>query len=365
MKRVLAIVVLCFFYLSAFSSTSFAATVTEREKLKALEQQLDVLGDSGQVSGSFLFSRKGKVIFKKTIGKVHPNRADKLLTHSAFNLGSVSKQFTAMAIMLLHHQGKLNYDERVSHYLPKFPYKNVTIRHLLTHTSGMVDYEELTDKYWDERDFTNQDMMVLFAKHAPSLEFSPGSQFEYSNTGYVVLAHLVENISKQSLEAFSKQYIFQPLHMENTRIFTVLSKNQDFKNRVYGQFKDELEDLYHLEGVTGDGAVYSTVDDLLKWHNGLRDHQLLPETLQREAFSPTVLNDGSLSHYGFGWSIDDESPFIVAHSGNWVGFRAYIHRNMSEDEVLIFMTNQSGGLGFDELRTLLYSALDTELSYIY
>jgi CubicO group peptidase (beta-lactamase class C family) len=346
------------------ANTPLISTVHEKEKLKLLEKKIEDLSKNGQVSGSFLFARKGEILLEKIVGKLHPKIEGLISSSSPFNLASVSKQFTAMAIMQLHHQGKLKYDQKVKYYLPQFPYEDITIRHLLNHTSGMIDYEELTDKYWDKRDFINQDMMMLYQVHQPKLEFTPGEKFEYSNTGYVVLAQLVESISNQSLEDYSAQYIFEPLGMSNTRIFTVLSKCNDFKSRVYGQHENEIFDLYHLEGITGDGSVYSTANDLLKWHNGLLNNKLLPASLKHEGFLPTVLNDGSLSYYGFGWSIDEESPSIVAHSGSWVGFTTYIIRNIEKDEVLIFLTNNTGGIRFKELRELIYSALDTKLSYI-
>jgi CubicO group peptidase (beta-lactamase class C family) len=346
------------------ADSPFKSTLDEKEKLKLLESQIEELSKNGQLSGSFLFARKGEILLEKIVGKLHPNKEDLISSNSPFNLASVSKQFTAMAIMQLHHKGKLKYDQKVKYYIPQFPYKNITIRHLLNHTSGMIDYEELTDKYWDKRDFTNQDMMMLYTVHHPKLEFTPGDQFEYSNTGYVVLAQLVETISEQSLEDYSAQHIFEPLGMSNTRIFTVLSRRNEFKSRVYGQHENEIFDLYHLEGITGDGSVYSTTNDLLKWHNGLLNNKLIPASLTKEAFSPTVLNDGSLSYYGFGWSIDEDSPAIVAHSGSWVGFTTYIIRNREKDEVLIFLTNNTGGISFKELRELVYSALDTKLSYI-
>lgn len=346
------------------SDSSLESDFNEKEKLKSLENRIEQLSENGQVSGSFLFARKGEILLEKIVGKLHPKREDMISSNSPFNLASISKQFTAMAIMQLRHKGMLEYDQKVKHYIPQFPYENITIRHLLTHTSGMIDYEELTDKYWDKRDFTNQDMMMLYSVHRPNLEFAPGEKFEYSNTGYVVLAQVVESITNQSLEDYSEEHIFKPLDMKNTRIFTVLSKRNEFKSRVYGQHENEIFDLYHLEGITGDGSVYSTTRDLLKWHNGLLHNELIPASLKKEAFSPTVLNDGSLSYYGFGWSIDEDFPSIVAHSGSWVGFTTYIIRNTEKDEVLIFLTNNSGGISFKYLRELIYSALDTKLSYI-
>ena len=346
------------------AGSSLESTIDEKENLKLLENRIEELSKNREVSGSFLFARKGEVLLEKIVGKLHPQREDLISSSSPFNLASISKQFTAMAIMQLYHKGKLKFDQKVKKHIPQFPYENITIRHLLNHTSGMIDYEVLTDKYWGKRGFTNQDMMMLYNVHQPKLEFAPGEKFEYSNTGYVVLARIVESITNQTLEDYSEEHIFKPLGMKNTRIFTVLSKRNEFKSRVYGQHEKEIFDLYHLEGITGDGSVYSTTRDLLKWHNGLLNNKLIPASLKKEAFSPAVLNNGELSYYGFGWSIDENSPSIVAHSGSWVGFTTYVIRNIEKDEVLIFLTNNTGGISFKDLRELIYSALDTKLSYI-
>ncbi|MBO9491982.1 serine hydrolase [Endozoicomonas sp. G2_1] len=130
------------------------------------------------MSGGFLFARKGEILFRKVVGKVHVHRDDLISSQSPFNVGSVSKQFTAMAIMLLNHQGKLTFDQKVAFHLPDFPYADIRIRHLLNHTSGTIDYEKLTDKHWQIRDFTNQDMVNLLKRFTPDLAFNPGARFD-------------------------------------------------------------------------------------------------------------------------------------------------------------------------------------------
>lgn len=352
----------CFIFFTSVVFANGDNTITESstKKLQALEKWIEEQGRNGQLSGTFLFARKGQVILKKAVGRSHPDRNEAITLNSSFNLASVSKQFTGMAIMLLNNHGKLQYDTKVQHYLKEFPYPNITVRHLLNHTSGLVDYMALAEEHWDESLFTNQDMLNLFSKHKPALNFSSGSKFEYSNTGYVTLSAIIERVSKMSFAQYLDKNIFQPLKMNNTKVINLLSEPNLLPSRVYGQNQSGLDDLIYLDGVSGDGAVYSSIDDLLKWHYGLLNYELLPKHQQQVAFLPATLNDDSLFHYGFGWFIDRESPHIAAHSGGWVGFISYIARNTENDEVIIFLTNKVGGVKFEDLQKQIFSALDAD-----
>jgi CubicO group peptidase (beta-lactamase class C family) len=295
----------------------------EEKRLADFDQWIDKLDVKKEISGTFLYARDGKVLYSKAVGKLHPHKNTPITIDSSFNLASISKQFTAFGIMLLKYQHKLNYDDNVKDILTEFPYPHITVRQLLNHTSGIADYEDLTDVYWHKQAFTNQDMMNLFSTYQPKLDFAPDTKFEYSNTGYVVLAAIIEKLSKQSLEDFLYQNIFQPLDMTNSRVFTILSKQTEFPSRVFGQDNHELFDLYEIEGVTGDGAVYSTVGDLLKWHKALLNNTLLPESEKRQAFRHNSLGDGSTYNYNFGWIVDSKSPYKMTHDGSWVGFRSF------------------------------------------
>lgn len=336
---------------------------SEQQKLAEFDKWIDRLDVNKEISGAFLYARNGKVLYSKAVGKLHPHKNTPITIDSPFNLASVSKQFTAFGIMLLKYQGKLKYDTKVQNILKEFPYPNITVRQLLNHTSGLVDYEELSDVYWDKQAFTNQDMLYLFSIHKPKLDFAPDTKFEYSNTGYVVLAAIIERLSNQSLEDFSYQNIFLPLNMSNSRVFTILSKNAEFPSRVFGQENDELLDLYKIEGVTGDGSVYSTVGDLLKWHKALLNNTLLPESEKREAFRRTSLVDGSTYNYNFGWIVDSKSPHKMTHDGSWVGFRTFLTRNDKNDELLVFLTNNLYGVRYKELLTRFLSSVDADVVY--
>ena len=356
-----------------FSSDVISSSVTkvniqvkgksEHQRLEDFDKWIDNLNMNKEISGTFLYARNGKVLYSKAVGKLHPHKSTPITIDSPFNLASISKQFTAFGIMLLKYQGKLKYDDKVQNILKEFPYPNITVRQLLNHTSGLVDYEELTDIYWKKQAFTNQDMLNLFSIHKPKLDFAPDTKFEYSNTGYVVLASIIERLSNQSLEDFSYQNIFLPLNMSDSRVFTILSKNTDFPSRVFGQDKDELLDLYKIEGVTGDGSVYSTVGDLLKWHKALLNNTLLPESEKREVFWHTSLIDGSTYNYNFGWIMDSNSPHKMTHDGSWVGFRTFLTRNDKDDELLVFLTNNLYGVEYKEILERFYSSVDADIIY--
>jgi CubicO group peptidase (beta-lactamase class C family) len=336
---------------------------TEQQKLADFDQWVDKLAANNEVSGSFLYARKGKILYSKAVGKIHPHKSRLITIDSSFNLASISKQFTAFGIMLLKYQGKLAYDEKVQNILNEFPYPNITVRQLLNHTSGVTDYEDLSDTYWNKQAFTNQDMLNLFSIHKPKLDFAPDTQFEYSNTGYVLLAAIIERLSNQSLEDYLYLNVFRPLNMKNSRVFTILSENTEFPARVFGQDNHELLDLYKIEGVTGDGAVYSTVGDLLKWHKALLNNTLLPEAEKREAFKHTSLIDGSSYNYNFGWIMSSKAPHKMTHDGSWVGFKTFLTRNNKDDELLVFLTNNIYGVRYQELLKRFYSSVDADIVY--
>ncbi len=343
---VLLFTLISFLWLSQPSGAAAEDTVA---RYRVLDARIDSLAEDGELSGAFLYSRKGKILYEKAVGLLHPHSGGAILPTSSFNLASVSKHFTAVVVMLLQHKGKLEYDKPVSGYLPKFPYRDITVRHLLNHTSGLSDYMALVNNVWEGDLFTNQSLVELYHTHKPPLEFAPGSRFSYSNTGYVFLAAIVEAVSNGSLEQFMDTELFSPLSMKDSGVFNLLSDPGRFKSRVFGQHAGELNDLNFLDGGSGDGAVYSSVRDLLTWHNALTEGRVLPLSALQEAFKPAVLSDGKLSYYGFGWQLYKDKPHIMEHDGAWVGFNTYMIRNTQTDSLLVLLTNDSGGVGVDEL----------------
>ena len=213
----------------------------------------------------------------------------------------------------------------------------------------------LMGKHWDPGKYANQrkiafnkDMLDQFVKHKPKLMYQPGTRFRYSNTGYVVLGHLIETISGKPIQTFFADSIFEPLKMTNSHVF---SPEDSFKpkHRVYGFSFSRSEkgfrenDYHYLNGMVGDGGIYASALDLLKWDQALYGDQLVSQEMLAEAFTPCVLPNGKGTGYGFGWLIDrkGEGNFQVSHGGGWVGFVTYIGRNISNKRTLIILTNHS------------------------
>ncbi|NQY68318.1 MAG: beta-lactamase family protein, partial [Flavobacteriales bacterium] len=195
--------------------------LTPAQQIKAAEIDsfLQFYHKEGVLNGTVLAAENGKVIYKNAFGYADFHTKDTLKIESIFRLASVSKQFTAMCIMILKERGKLGYDDDITKYLPELKYKNVTIRHLLWHTGGLSDGDELWEKYWDKRKLAdNQDFLELIAKYKPKREFAPGKRYSYSNIGYNFLATIVGRASGILFREFVKQNIFEPLEMNNSLV---------------------------------------------------------------------------------------------------------------------------------------------------
>lgn len=326
-----------------------------QEKTNQLDELLQSLAKKKQFNGAILLAEGGKVVFEKYLGVSNANDQTPLSPNSSFRLASVSKQFTAMAIMILKEQGKLDYDDDIRKFLPRLPYDGVTIRHLLNHTSGLPDYERWFRKNWDRESANdqkkmafNKDVVEQFSKHKPEIVFKPGEKWEYSNTGYVVLGHIIEQASEIPVRDFLQQNIFDPLEMKNTQAF-VPTQAFSVSERVYGfRVLEDGEnhvdnDWDFLNGMIGDGGVYASARDLLKWDRALANHALVNSETLEEAFESGKTNQGRPTGYGFGWMVvyEDEKLVNVHHAGGWVGFVTYIQRDIEKDRTLIVLTNHS------------------------
>ena len=311
-------------------------------RLPTIDSALTVLHERAMFNGVVLVAENGKVAYKKAFGTANIATNEPLTTASAFNLASVSKQFIALMVMQLRERGKLRYDEPVQTYLPDFPYPAITVRHLLTHTSGLPEYFDLAQQYTGPLDtLTNAGMRQLLHHHKPTLHFQPGDRWEYSNTGYVLLGSIIEKRAGMPIEQFFDQQIVQPLKLKNTYIYYLNSRTTP-RNRVYGfdrvNGKNVPNDLIRVDGVIGDGNVYASADDLLTWEQALNTERLVKATTLRDAFTPVTLNDKTTYPYGFGWFIDD-SHQVLSHTGSWVGFRTLVVRYVGQKQTLIVLSS--------------------------
>lgn len=305
-------------------------------------------------SGVILVAEKGEILFEKAIGMRSYENQIPLQSTDVFELASVSKQFTAMLIMICAERGMIGLDDSVSQYL-EIPYSGITVRHLLTHTSGLPDYQAIMDQHWDKTKVAgNPDILLYLNKYRPPAVFGPGEKYEYSNTGYVLLASIVEIASGKDFIRLAKEWIFDPLEMKNTGIRTFQEKAK-VTNFAVGHLPDSTgqyinANKFHASDYTvwlgnrkGPGRVSSTAQDLLKWDQALYTDHLVTPASMNEAFGAQTLNDGQISQYGFGWEIEPQSPFgfMVSHTGDNPGYRTIIIRYLEKNRTIILLNNNA------------------------
>jgi CubicO group peptidase (beta-lactamase class C family) len=299
-----------------------------------IERLMARLHERHEFTGEILVASRGKPICEGAFGVADRRTGRPYTTDTRSCLASLSKPFTATAIMMLADQHRLTYDDPMSKFLPGFTdaVGLVTIRQLLTHTSGIPDYPELNV---DRPGVTNGDILAALQK-VPMPTFLPGQKYQYCNAGYVLLGLMVEHISGQPLPLFLESQIFKPLGMASTFVLTSL----DQKTADVAHGYDRSGGADDFEGMeTGDGGVYSTVHDLLRFDQALYTETLVrPQTLA-EAFMPAQVREGTTT-YGFGWNIEtDATGTRVWHQGNTAGFRAFIERRLADQITVIMLTN--------------------------
>lgn len=324
-------------------------------KQEQLESLFNTLHEKEQFNGAICVAEQGEILYQAVFGYGELPSKRKLTMESVFELASVSKPFTAIAIMLLEEQGRLAYDDFIERWFPEFPYPGITVRHLLNHTSGLPDYMDLFQEHWDQTQIAvNEDVLNLLMKVKPERIFLPNEQWEYSNTGYVMLALLVERISGLSFAKYMETYLFRPLGMLNTRIYNRRYTNEKIADYAYGYVYDtlsgqhilpeqlsETQYVVYLDGIQGDGTVNSTVGDLIKFDQALYSDKLLSKESLKQAFSPVTLNNGEIFDYGFGWILEKnaEQGTTVSHSGGWPGYSTLLIRYIDVSKTIIYLSN--------------------------
>ena len=359
MKKVcLIITVLCF-------------TVVGVAQRTAIDAAFDTAVQQG-FSGVLLVAKNGKPIANRVAGYRHFETQAPLQLSDVFELASVSKQFTAMAIMMLQEEGRLQYDDSLSKFIA-LPYSGVTIRQLLNHTSGLPDYQAVMDAHWDKSKVAgNEDCIRLLRQYQPSMLFTPGAQYRYSNTGYLLLASVVEKVSGEDFISYLQQRIFTPLKMQQTAIRTLEAKAATI-NFAAGHLKDSTgtyinANKFHSSDYTvwlgnrkGPGRISSTAADLLRWDKALYKNKLVQHSTLQQAFTPATLNNGQLSMYGFGWEIETHPVLgnIVKHNGDNPGYSTQIIRCVDKRYTVIVLCNNAHP-SFRKLLSNIMQALAAE-----
>jgi CubicO group peptidase (beta-lactamase class C family) len=333
--------------------------ITAKEKIDSIA---NLKHNVANFNGCVLVLKDNKPFYQSCFGYSDFENKTPLNENTLFDLASLSKQFTAMTIMLLKKQGKLDYTQKIEDIIPDFPYKNITIQNLLNHTSGLPDYTELFEENWDKSKIAgNKDVLEYLIKYKPKTSFKPGEEYEYSNTGYVVLSLIVEKVSGKTYSQFINDNILEPLEMTRSKVYnTKYSENEIMENYAKGYaFDSDLKkyisvtqipalDYYrYLDGITGDGSVNSTISDLAKWDFALREHRFISRDEFNSAIEPAhVGND--LSEYGFGWELQTNDTYqkLIYHSGSWGGnFNFILHFLEKDITVIILCNNQYLNVG--------------------
>jgi CubicO group peptidase (beta-lactamase class C family) len=300
-------------------------------------------------NGTALIAIKGKIIFEEARGLANFATKTPIDISSSFQLASVSKPFTALSIMMLEERQLLNYDDTVSNYLSDFPYPDITIRHLLNHTGGLQNYMYLVDNYWvNDSSLNNQKMLDLIVSYNLPLNNIPGRRFEYSNTGYAILALLVEKITNEYFGDFLQTEIFDKLGMTNSFVYDRNVLEHDSSQVIgYNSQGRRQRPFYHDANneILGDKSIYSSVHDLYKFTAALNNYELVDKETLEEAYSKAILRNTRSVNYGFGWRLkEDNNHNYVFHNGSWHGFTSTITLEPNSDITLILLNNTNASI---------------------
>jgi CubicO group peptidase (beta-lactamase class C family) len=349
----------------------------QKDYSSLLRQFMTGQHDYFRFNGNVLVAKGGNIIYQQDLGYADFNSNRLLNDSSVFELASLSKQFTAMGIMILKEKNLLSYDDNIKKFFPDFPYDNITIRNLLTHTSGLPGYEEQFEKKWDRKKIAfNKDIIEMLKQQKDTLFFKPGSSWKYSNTGYALLASIIEKVSGKSYNDFMSKNIFQPLGMAHTFIYNTRRSikkipanyalgfvySDSLKRYILPDSLQKYDMVYYLDGIVGDGCVNSTTGDLLKWDRALYTTKLVSKPALDEMLSPLVQMSArdSTSFYGFGVMVQPKAPRgkVISHTGGWPGYSTLIVRRVDIDETIIGLSNNETMNGF--IRTGIESILAGE-----
>jgi len=359
-------------FLAVFFPAAFSSSAGQVSK-EIVDQNLDAifagLTSREEPGLAVLVKKHGEIIFERGYGVRDLRTKTAIDSRTNFRLASLTKQFTAMAIMLLAHDGKLRCEETLADIFPEFPAygKSIAIRNLLNHTSGLSDYEDSMDaeeksrgrSIWSpEKQISDEEVLALLEK-TTAPKFAAGTKWEYSNSGYVVLGLIVAKVSGESFSDFLRERIFSPLKMNRTLVF---EKNKtEIPERAYGHSKRNgvfvETDQSSTSATQGDGGVYSSLEDLSKWDDALRNHTLLSEKEFQAALTPVNLPPGAETRlaedapesmrgravsYGFGWFLDLRSTHpLMWHYGETMGFKTAIQRYTRDEVTIIILCNRT------------------------
>ena len=359
MKKHVCLLVLAFASVF-FSFAQTSPLADDRPAIEKVERLFAPWNRRDTPGAAIVVIRDGRILMERCYGSADLENGTSIGPDTAFRLGSVTKQFTAMAVMQLAERGKLSYEDPLSKYFPMFPAyaRKITIRHLLHHTAGLPEYDALfiaqdkIDWNWPRSiksepcafEPTSKDVLEILAQ-VKEPRFEAGAKYEYSNSGYVILAQIVERVSGQPFARFLQENIFQPLGMDRTCLSDQTRPRIQKVATSYRMEGGAYKDIDYTPGnaVYGADGIYSTLEDMYRWDQALYAEKLVKRATLKEAFTPGRLNDGSATSSGFGWRVDQALGFDrVSHGGAWLGFRNAIVRFPDQRFTVIILANHGG-----------------------
>lgn len=302
---------------------------------------LNVFKDKNGPGGDFLVAKDGKIIYQKSFGKANLELDVNLTSENVFQIGSMTKQFTAISVLILEEKGKLNVNDPISKYIPDYPMgEKITLHHLLTHTSGIKDFTRMKSLQEISKKEMTPKMIVDFFKNEP-VDFLPGEKFDYNNSGYVLLGHIIELVSGVEYEEFIQKNIFDKAGMTKSYY---ASDRKIIPKRAFGYQKKEYgyvnKTQISFSVPFSSGSLMSTTFDMLKWQNALNQNLLLNAKSVKKAFTKYKLNNGQEFAYGYGWHLRNMNDTITRqHGGSIFGFKSMGVYIPSEDIYVIGLSN--------------------------
>lgn len=293
-------------------------------------------------NGSVLIGEKGKIIYERYFGIANRTTGVHLTANSSSQLASTTKTFTGAAILYLYQHNYLNIDDPVKNYIPSFPYEEITIRMCLNHRSGLPDYLKWVSNYRKSNEpIYNDELIDLFAKYKPRLDFKSNTHFKYSNSNFAVLATVIEQVTEMRYSVFMHKYIFEPLGMKNTFVYdpaNTLPANAAISYK-YNWVREP--DMF-ADGVYGDKGIYSTVRDMYRWDQSFYHNRLLNNETMELAYGPCSFEKGGIKNYGLGWRMlcYPSGNKIIYHNGWWHGNNTVFYRFIKENMTIIILGNK-------------------------
>jgi CubicO group peptidase (beta-lactamase class C family) len=353
-------IIVLFFILSS------TTLIAQSKEIKSIDSLLNLCIKNNCFNGDILITKNKSTFYKRTIGYRDNTKSELLKPNCLFNIASISKPFTAIAILQLQEKKLLNINDKVVKYIPNFPYTDVCLNHLLSHTSGLIANIDFLNEEDNQKTMTNDSIISLLIKYKPNLEFKPGEQWAYSNLGYDILAVIVENLSNLKFDVYMQKKVFSPAGMRRTfiprtaNVSSWLTKNlKESDIALPHNYEDltscNLRNIYPIicsskQYYYGSTNVYTTVYDLEKFNKALTNSIILSKESQALAYTPYKLNNGSFamdtlapikSYYGLGWEISIDTTYgkIIWHKGRSGGTRAVFLRNIDRNQMVTFLDN--------------------------